>query len=360
MSGYRTITTVRHPDGTSVTVATTTAAAAAAASAEGALRETLFFSTTPCSFKAAAGSAYGYAASCKGFATASTATADELAELRRQSIALKPDGVAADDPAATLWRPTPAGAEALVLDAVPVLDLLLQRVVPDGGGWGAALARPLVKCPAGDTEAIISGFASGVRSALVHDPATSKWYRLKGCGNNADGFPIVPVLDDAGVAQHDPASGVALRKIRGACYVHTATLELHMSAQVDELLSSVGMRCANRPLGWWEYRLPPPTATASAAPGSETQEAEEEYPQVVRCCGLFECEGDRRLGDHVLRGLELLLPLLSNVGGVSEGVREAMVGSGGMMPRSAEALQVRRRKRLLVFLISRRFLLNFV
>jgi hypothetical protein len=40
-----------------------------------------------------------------------------------------------------------------------------------------------------------------------------------------------------------------------------------------------------------------------------------------------------------LRGLELLLPFLRNVSSVSEHARSAMVGSGGMMPRSAEALE---------------------
>ena len=136
-----------------------------------------------------------------------------------------------------------------------------------------------------------------MRSALLRDGGSGKWYRLKGCGNNADGFPVVPVLDDAGAPQHDPDSGEPLQKIRGACYVHTASLELHMRAVVDELLSApeTGMRCANRPLGWWEYTLP-----AEATP----------FPQVARCCGLFECEGDRRLGDHVLRGLEMLLETL--------------------------------------------------
>lgn len=326
MSSYRTTTTVRHPDGTAITVTATTAATRESeGSGDGLdkLRETLFFSTTPCAFKETEGSAFDYATSCAGFPRASTTTMAELGDLRRQSIVLKPDGIAADDPAATLWRPTPAGAEALVLDAVPVLDLILHRNTPESGNWCPAINRPLVKCSAGDPATCVHGYASGVRSALVQEEGKSRWYRLKGCGNNADGFPIVPVLDDAGAAQHDPTSGVALQKIRGACYVHTATLELHMSARVDQLLSSQGMRCANRPVGWWEY----------ATPGAD-------YPQVVRCCGLFECEGDRRLGDHVLRGLELLLPLLCNVSSVSKHARTALIGSGGMMPRSAEALQV--------------------
>ena len=319
MNAYRTTTNVRHPDGTVITV---TCGAGRGADELDELREALFFSTTPCWFKPAAGAAFDYATSCTGFPTASTVTPTELSKLRCQSIALKPDGIAADDPAATLWRPTPAGAEALVLDAVPVLDLMLQRNTPGDSSWGRAIHRPLVKCKPDDPETCMRGYASGVRSALLQEDGRSQWYRLKGCGNNTDGFPIVPVLDDVGAAQHDLASGVALQKIRGACYVHTATLELHMSGMVDRLLSAQGMRCANRPVGWWEYATP-----------------EADYYQVVRCCGLFECEGDRRLGDHVLRGLESLLPLLCNVSSVSQHARSALVGSGGMMPRSAEALE---------------------
>lgn len=324
---YRTATTVRHPDGTTVKITTTTAAAHEAG--EGVdglneLREKLFFSTTPCSFKVTPGAAFDYASSRMGYPTQLTSTPAELSEVRRQSIVLKPDGVAAGDPAATLWRPTPAGAGHLVLDAVPVLDLTFERnALEQRSSWGWAIDRPLIKCDENDPETCMRGYTSGVRSALLQEPGKSQWYRLKGCGNNADGFPIVPVLDDAGTAQHDPATGVPLQKIRGACYVHTATLELHMSAKVDQLLSSKGMRCANRPVGWWEYDTP----------GAE-------YSQVVRCCGLFECEGDRRLGDHVLRGLELLLPLLSSVSRVNEHARVAMIGSGGMMPRSAESLEV--------------------
>ena len=325
MSGaFTTVTTVTHPDGTTVTTTAqtttqTTAAASATAAADAA--DALFFSTTPCAFKLIAGAAFDYAASCKGFAT--DASPEVLEALQAASIALKPDGVAADDPSATLWRPTPPGAEALVLDAVPVLDLTLERSKPDGGGWGGALAAPLVKCEAGDPAAAVQGFASGVRSALIHDAASGAWYRLKGCGNNADGFPIVPCLDDAGAPLSDQASGVALRKIRGACYVHTATLELHMSNLVDNMLTPLGMRCANRPVGWWEY---------GTGPGTD-------FPQVARCCGLFECEGDRRLGDHVLRGLELLLPLLKGGSAVGKEVQQALVGTGGIMPRSAEAVR---------------------
>ncbi len=74
-------------------------------------------------------------------------------------------------------------------------------------------------------------------------------------------------------------------------FEHSAINELFMSAAVSPLLSEVGHVCANSPLGWLEYAVSP----------------DDPMPDVHRCCGVFETLGDRRLGDHVLRGLELLL-----------------------------------------------------
>lgn len=72
----------------------------------------------------------------------------------------------------------------------------------------------------------------------------------------------------------------------------TVLNELAMTHKMNTILSLEGIACANTPLGWCEYAISPD------AP----------FPSVKRCCGIFSTLGDRRLGDHVLRGLELLLP----------------------------------------------------
>ena len=77
-------------------------------------------------------------------------------------------------------------------------------------------------------------------------------------------------------------------------FPHTAINELFMSHHINTLLAPKGLASANRPLGWIEYHTP----------------VEAPFAGVVRCCGVFATAGDRRLGDHVLRGLELLLPQL--------------------------------------------------
>lgn len=51
----------------------------------------------------------------------------------------------------------------------------------------ALLSEPLLKSSNGQ----IVGYQSGVRSALIK--VGSNWYRLKGCGNNYDGFPLKEV-----------------------------------------------------------------------------------------------------------------------------------------------------------------------
>jgi hypothetical protein len=282
--------------------------------------ESLFFSFVPCHFRFAEAAAYNHHQHSTSYATEPA----EVSALKRRAISLKPEGSLPTDPAATLWRPV--GAQSpLVLDAVPAYDLNIEYLQLGPDSWPSVLQRPLVKCA--EHEADVSGYASGVRSAVIQDATSGKWYRLKGCGNNADGFPIVPVLDDAGnplfsgEERLDGAS-VPLRKIRGACYLHTATLELHISAKVGALLAPYGMRCANEPCGWWEYDLP------SA-----------EFPEVRRCCSVFECEGDRRLGDHILRGLEMLLDQLPGAADASELARSKLLGTGGVMERSAEALR---------------------
>ena len=80
--------------------------------------------------------------------------------------------------------------------------------------------------------------------------------------------------------------------------------------RVDALLRPLGMRCANRPCGWWEYHEPTAT-TVTTVNGSATKSmAVVDYPEVARCCGVFKCEGDRRLGDHILRGVSLVILML--------------------------------------------------
>jgi hypothetical protein len=166
----------------------------------------------------------------------------------------------------------------------------------------------------------VPAFGSGQRSAIIRGGVGSEgtWYRLKGCGMPGVGFTVEDALDDnsqplrvpsigASSVQKDSVEGdfITIKKIRGSAYQHTCAIELEMSAAVDAALRQVGMMCANRPIGKWEY-----SSTASST-GSTGSTGQFDYPLVVRSCAIFETLGDRRLSDHVLRGLELLLPLVA-------------------------------------------------
>ena len=66
-----------------------------------------------------------------------------------------------------------------------------------------------------------------------------------------------------------------------------------MTARVLAAVSGSGFATANEPLGWFEYEV-----------------KDDAYAEVAKCCAVFSTKGDKRLGDHVIQGLERLLPLL--------------------------------------------------
>lgn len=220
----------------------------------------------------------------------------------------------------------------LALDAIPCHVRCeegdLQEVLPCTDAVRSSLRSmpELLKIPLGKRSSADSGevtyvpaFGSGQRSALIRgDGCEGTWYRLKGCGMPGVGFTVEDALDDNSQPLRVPSIGASsthgdsieeafttIKKIRGSAYQHTCAIELEMSATVDAALRQVGMVCANRPIGKWEY-----SSTASSK-GSTGSTGHFDYPLVVRSCAIFETLGDRRLSDHVLRGLELLLPLVA-------------------------------------------------
>jgi hypothetical protein len=180
-----------------------------------------------------------------------------------------------------------AAYASLVIPAIPATDV--ERVAASGAGDLADakqmeaeglgdLARPLLKVPQGQLE----GWQSGVRSALLRPRGSTTLFRLKGCGNQYEGFPVRPV-----------AVNPKLLTPRGSAFEHTALRELWMTHLVDEALATEGLLGANTPWGWFEYELP-----------------DTPLPLVRRTCVVMRTLGNRRLGDHLLIGLERLLPHL--------------------------------------------------
>ena len=180
-----------------------------------------------------------------------------------------------------------------VLPAVPGRPVSLR----EGGGSTAGtlpapLQTPLVKTTrAAAGPGAVRGAGSGVRSALVRCAGGAGVARLKGCGNNADGFPA-RVLGSSGTRE----DGRTPVEVRGCCFAATCARELQMTARVARVLAAHGVRGANEPLGWWRYG-------ACAA-----------CPACPKCCGLYRTLGDRRAATHLLRGLDLVVAALPPAG----------------------------------------------
>jgi len=91
--------------------------------------------------------------------------------------------------------------------------------------------------------------------------------------------------------------------IRGCMFEQTCARELFMTEYIQTFC---GVRVGNEPLGFYRYptELPPTT----------NREWKWECPsKVEKFCAVFETGGDKRLGDHLLNGLERLYAKFSKV-----------------------------------------------
>eukprot|EP01119_Soliformovum_irregulare_P012632 TRINITY_DN3294_c0_g1_i1.p1 TRINITY_DN3294_c0_g1~~TRINITY_DN3294_c0_g1_i1.p1 ORF type:complete len:459 (-),score=127.04 TRINITY_DN3294_c0_g1_i1:70-1446(-) len=161
-----------------------------------------------------------------------------------------------------------------VLPEIPAKEVFLQsgdRLLPK------QLQTPLIKVPNGS----IQGTQSGRRSAIISIEGIGN-FRLKGCGDLNDGFPLKPV-------ERSPEEV----EIRGCMFQSTCFREMYYTNLINHALTSKGLPVANIPIGWWQY-------DSKDAP----------HPSIPRFCGIFQTFGDLRLSDHLLVGLENLLPII--------------------------------------------------
>lgn len=178
----------------------------------------------------------------------------------------------------------------LVMPSIPCSDLKIEHygpeTLPPDTEVPSQLKSPLIKVPEDSKEIAFTGVRSGVRSGLI--PIDGKWYRLKGCGNNDQGFPTRDIVSSG--------KPTGEKEIRGCAYDYTTSREIIWTDKITTALAEkdANLKCANRSVpGWWVYSIPD-------AP----------FPSIPRCCGVFETYGDRRLCTHLLHGLEKLLPVL--------------------------------------------------
>uniref|UniRef100_A0A7S1VXK2 Uncharacterized protein n=1 Tax=Ditylum brightwellii TaxID=49249 RepID=A0A7S1VXK2_9STRA len=180
----------------------------------------------------------------------------------------------------------------VVIPAIPAVDIVCSSCsnpTQDVSSWPLLLQKPLLKVKEEQYNEA-KAFASGVRSAVVK-VGENRWFRLKGCGNNDDGF-IIRHTKEGIDAKGEPVA--PYRDIRGSAFEETAIRELYMSSCVDNVLNPQGVSSCNKSMGYYRYDEP------NLPLG----------PHVTPCCIVEETLGDRRLGTHIMSGIEILLPLL--------------------------------------------------
>lgn len=115
-------------------------------------------------------------------------------------------------PALDFVKKVPEPIERLKIDNDAQLNSSLPEVIQ----------RPLIKCHVNEStisESVCKGVASGRRSALIKI-ANGKWYRLKGCGNDNEGFPVR--LTTSPVTDATDGSKSCWQDVRGCAFPHTA------------------------------------------------------------------------------------------------------------------------------------------
>ena len=160
-----------------------------------------------------------------------------------------------------------ADYENLYVPALPCLDIL--SLIPPVPGTA------LIKSADGQQKAM----PSGRRSCILK--AGENYLRLKGCGNLDKGFNVE--------AMEYPPEG---KEIRGCCFEHTVIREQYMTYLINQALQPHGFYTGNVPLRYWKYQYP-------------------DLPLIDKYCGVFRTLGEKRLGSHIIAGINGLVQRIS-------------------------------------------------
>ena len=164
------------------------------------------------------------------------------------------------------------------------------------------LSQPLIKAKEIKDYPGLKCIISGHRSALVKDPKSGIYYRLKGCGNDELGFNI----------QKTQLFIVEI-VTRGSQYDSTCFRELFYSEKADESLKKYNIRCANLPVGFWKYGKDLQILQKENVKKEVLPNLENQVPEIDKYCGIFKTLGDKRLRTHLLCGLEKIMETISKL-----------------------------------------------
>ena len=153
------------------------------------------------------------------------------------------------------------------------------------------LQLPMIKTSSDETyDSII--LCSGRRSAIIKDKSSSKIFRLKGCGNLYDGFTLGKVLE---INENH-------YEIFGTQFKNTCLREQYVNKKLNSILTKEYpfISLGNIPIGFWIY-------PHEQSIYDKIGKIHNEKPYIDKYCGLFETNGERRLGEHLLKGVNILI-----------------------------------------------------
>ena len=138
------------------------------------------------------------------------------------------------------------------------------------------------------------GIMSGTRSAIIKDKS-GKFYRLKGCGNNKRGFTLL---------NYDNEDIFKKREIRGCQFENNIFRELYYTNKINNILKKYNLVGCNIPIGYFKYDKNIKFINNTL---NKDNEIINEVPEIDKYCSIYETLGDRRLGSHLLNGIEMLI-----------------------------------------------------
>ena len=136
------------------------------------------------------------------------------------------------------------------------------------------------------------GIMSGERSAIIKDN-NDKFYRLKGCGDFKKGFTILE-------------NNLEFKKIdiRGCQLENNVFRELYYTYKINEILKKNNIEISNIPIGYWKYSHELKFIDDSL---NENNIIENSAPEIDKYCSIYETISDKRLGFHLLKGIEKII-----------------------------------------------------
>ena len=178
----------------------------------------------------------------------------------------------------------------LLIPGLPCLETICDEKTTlndndDGDSIPQYMLKPLIKCGITDPKRIknIIGYKSGIRSALIYDNKLNTWFRLKGCGNNDKGFIYQCVNDGR----------LPLIEVRGCSFKHTTFIEMNMTNIINNAFNEYKIPSGNVPILWYKYI-----------------KYDSYLTKISPYCSVFQTLGNKRLGDHILNGLNSILHCL--------------------------------------------------